>query len=264
MVPTPSSVSSSMSTEWRAWPSMMWAAPTPCARQRMQLSILGIMPPAMTPSSMRLRQSLIVSSWILVDLSFLSRSTPGTSVIRMSFSALSAAAISPAAVSALMLSAWPASSVAMVATTGVYPWFTAVCRIPGLTWVTSPTNPMSSSFIWRARSMPPSLPLRPSALPPRSWMSATSDLFTRPPSTISTMSMVGPSVTRSPFLKLGWMPTLSSHELISGPPPCTSTVRTPTSDSSTMSVITPALREGSFMAAPPYLMTTVLPAKRCR
>lgn len=41
MVPTPSSVSSSIRIECRARPSMMWAAPIPCARHRTQHSICG-------------------------------------------------------------------------------------------------------------------------------------------------------------------------------------------------------------------------------
>ena len=58
-----------------------------CAMQRVQQSTLGIMPPAITPedfSSFVLRTS---SSLNLVVTSSLSRITPGTSVIRMSFSA---------------------------------------------------------------------------------------------------------------------------------------------------------------------------------
>ena len=47
----------------------------------------------MTPVRMSSRQLRMSSDWILVVMSFLSRSTPGTSVISTSFSALKAAAI---------------------------------------------------------------------------------------------------------------------------------------------------------------------------
>ncbi len=53
-----------------------------------------------------------------------------------------------------------------------------------------------------------------------------------------------PSVTRKPFLKFGSMPSLLSHVLISGPPPCTSTGRMPTHANSTRSLITPACDGG--------------------
>ena len=53
----------------------------------------GIMPPAMTPSATSSRVSRMPSSVNLVEMSSLSRRTPGTSVISMSFSAFSAAAI---------------------------------------------------------------------------------------------------------------------------------------------------------------------------
>ena len=56
-------------------------------------SYFGIMPPAMTPSSTSSRVLLMLSSMNLVLMSSLSRSTPGTSVIKISFSARSAAAI---------------------------------------------------------------------------------------------------------------------------------------------------------------------------
>ncbi len=44
----------------------------------------------------------------------------------------------------------------------------------------------------------PSWPVRPTALPPAWLMSSTTSLFTWPPSTISTTSMVSASVTRMP------------------------------------------------------------------
>ena len=72
--------------------------------------------------------------------------------------------------------------------------------------VTSPTNPSSSSRT-RPRRVLPSLPQMPTARPPATLMRDTSDLFTLPTSTISTISMVSASVTRNPFRNLGSMPT---------------------------------------------------------
>lgn len=85
------------------------------------------------------------------------------------------------------------------------------------------------------------------------------------------------------------MPSLFSHMLISGPPPCTRTGRTPTHASNTRSLMTPAygclwlsiaakvlvigvygmravntFKVGSFIAAPPYLMTITLFLNCCR
>mmetsp|Transcript_37436 Transcript_37436/g.105685 ORF Transcript_37436/g.105685 Transcript_37436/m.105685 type:complete len:255 (+) Transcript_37436:257-1021(+) len=237
----------------------MWVAFTPWARERMQQSTFGSMPPYMMPSPWSSLHSRILSFLYRLPMSSLSFITPGTSVMRMSFSACRAAAISPAAVSALMLRAWPPSPEATVAMTGMVSLSTRVRMRPAFTPVTSPTNPMSFSTICRARIVFPSLPHMPTALPPASLMRETMLLFTRPTSTISTRSMVGPSVTRRPFLKFGFMPTFSSHELISGPPPWTSTGRMPTQARSTMSATTPALSLSSFIAAPPYLITMVLP-----
>lgn len=56
-----------------------------------------------------------------------------------------------------------------------------------------------------------------------------------------------PSVTRSPPLNSGWMPSLVSQLLISGPPPCTRTGLMPTVHSSTRSVITPACKRRRCM-----------------
>ena len=52
------------------------------------------------------------------------------------------------------------------------------------------------------------------------------------------------------------------YDVISGPPPCTMTGLMPTSFMSTMSLATCSRSAGSVIAAPPYLMTTVLPDVR--
>jgi len=50
--------------------------------------------------------------------------------------------------------------------------------------------------------------------------------------------------------------------VISGPPPWTTTGFMPTSFMSTMSAATWSRRSGSVIAAPPYLITTVVPMVR--
>ena len=121
----------------------------------------------------------MVSSRNKLPGSSLSVHTPGTSVMRMSFAAPSDAASSPAAVSALTLSACPVSSIATVATTGTAPESKRPRKTLTSTLVTSPTNPSSGSRT-RPRRVFPSFPQIPTALPPATLMSDTSDLFTLP------------------------------------------------------------------------------------
>mmetsp|Transcript_5916 Transcript_5916/g.25141 ORF Transcript_5916/g.25141 Transcript_5916/m.25141 type:complete len:235 (-) Transcript_5916:398-1102(-) len=234
MVPAPSSVRISRSSECGARPSMMCADFTPCAMDFTQHSTLGIIPPAITSDATRSLVSAMVKVRIKDDASSLSVHTPGTSVIKMSFAAPIDAANSPAAVSALTLSACPVSSIATVATTGMHPDSESCRNTDVSTLVTSPTKPHSGSRIF-PRSVFPSLPHTPTARPPAQLMSDTSDLFTLPTNTISTISIVSASVTRRPFLNTGSMPTFVSHWLISGPPPCTKMGRMPTVLSNTRS-----------------------------
>ena len=121
----------------------------------------------------------MVSSRNKLPGSSLSVHTPGTSVMRMSFAAPSDAASSPAAVSALTLSACPDASIATVATTGIAPESNKPRNTLTSTLVTSPTNPSSGSRT-RPRRVLPSFPQIPTALPPATLMSDTSDLFTLP------------------------------------------------------------------------------------
>src|SRR5690606_32934397 len=137
--------------------------------------------------------------------------------------------------------------------------------------VMSPTKPMSSSSpgcsgssisFLRAWIRQPSLPVRPTALPPAALIIMTMSCCTWPPSTHSTTSMVSASVTRMPWTKVPSLPMRLSAALICGPPPCTTTGLMPTSLSSTTSCAKLRCRCSSVMALPPYLMTTVLPGKR--
>ena len=71
--------------------------------------------------------------------------------------------------------------------------------------------------------------------------------------------MVASSVTRRPFAKWLSTPTFFSISLMAGPPPWTSTTRTPSSVRVTRSFMTAFFRVSLIMALPPYLMTMVLP-----
>ena len=69
--------------------------------------------------------------------------------------------------------------------------------------------------------MLPSLPQSPIAHSPSALISATISLLIEPASTISTISTVFWSVTRSPPSNFDSMPILASIAPICGPPPCT-------------------------------------------
>mmetsp|Transcript_8066 Transcript_8066/g.24146 ORF Transcript_8066/g.24146 Transcript_8066/m.24146 type:complete len:200 (+) Transcript_8066:942-1541(+) len=199
MVPTPSSVRISCSSEWGCLPSMMCAAWTPWAMERTQHWTLGIIPPAITSLSIRPRVVWMSSSLYRVPTSSLSSMTPGTSVIRMSFSAPRLAAISPAAMSAFTLRDCPFSSEATEAMTGMLLFSTMARMRLGSTPVTSPTKPSSLSLVCLADIMFASLPQSPTAFPPALLMRLTMLLFTLPARTASTISMVASSVTRRPL-----------------------------------------------------------------
>ena len=138
------------------------------------------------------------------------------------------------------------------------------------TRVTRPTLPRSMiSGGWFSRvttiaffsacSNIPSLPDRPTARAPAWLIWLTISLFTEPTSTISTTFMVASSVTRRPSRNSERISSFSSMFPIWGPPPCTTTGWMPTSLSSAMFRAKAALSASSFMACPPYLMTTVSP-----
>ena len=139
---------------------------------------------------------------------------------------------------------------------------------------TSPTWPISiisgtdiSGVLWDTRSFLariscPSLPVTPKDLPPALLIRLTISLLMVAPSTISTTSMVLLSVTRMPSTNLDSMDSFSSRLPICGPPPWTTTGLIPTAFMSTISRAKLSFKRSSTMALPPYLTTTVLPAKR--
>ena len=132
---------------------------------------------------------------------------------------------------------------------------------------TVPTWPMSTPFLsgvlmksFLAFMKWPSLPVKPTALPPNWFNIDTISLFTEPPNTISTTSMVSASVTRMPCTNSPCLPTFSNMWLICGPPPCTTMGFIPHSFNNTTSLAKPSFKAASVMALPPYLITIVAPA----
>src|SRR5215510_4303977 len=90
-------------------------------------------------------------------------------------------------------------------------------------------------------------------------MRPTISLLILPTRTISTISTVSSSVTRMPPTKRGSLPRRFINAPICGPPPCTITGLMPTRRSRMTSRANGCLRSACSIAAPPYLMTTVLP-----
>ncbi len=104
-----------------------------------------------------------------------------------------------------------------------------------------------------------SSPDRPTAKGPWALRAPTSSRCTCPVSTIRTTSMVSGVVTRRPASKRTSRSRRSSMALICGPPPCTTTGRSPACHSSTTSCAKVRCSAGSTMALPPNLTTTVRP-----
>src|SRR6266508_663858 len=164
--------------------------------------------------------------------------------------------------------------------TGISPTCVSARSAVGSTASTSPTKPRSrppGSRRGLAVTSSPSSPDRPTAMRPCRLSRPTRVLLMRPTSTMRTRSMVSASVTRWPSTNTGRLPSCSIARLISGPPPWTTTMSTPTYRSSATSSTKESRsaapgaawsssllpgEAGGVMAAPPYLMTTVWPAKR--
>src|SRR6516225_7744309 len=139
----------------------------------------------------------------------------------------------------------------------------------------SPTKPRSIAFSMlesgsttlrcalRASTMLPSLPHRPTALPPASLMKPTICLLIEPASTISTISIVAASVTRSPPANSDLRPRRLSMSPICGPPPCTTTGLIAVCSSSTISQAKLLAAASSPMAWPPYFTTTISSSYCC-
>src|SRR5579885_419912 len=267
-VPAPS-VKSSSRIACSMRPSRMTAASTPPSTASRQVSTLGIMPPLIVPSAIMARASAAESSG---RSRFSRSSTPATSVRSRKRVARTAAATAPATVSALMLKVSPAAPTPIGEMTGMMSERAKPSSMAALTRSTSPTKPRSSSLSMllsgsrrrrsslRARMRAPSLPESPMAVPPARLMAAASCLLIEPESTISTISTVAWSVTRSPSTKADLILSRSSICPICGPPPWTTMGLMPTCFSSTTSRAKLSPRTASPIAWPPYLTRIVLPA----
>ncbi len=122
--------------------------------------------------------------------------------------------------------------------------------------------PSSSTCILRfAVTILSSLPESPTARPPASVIELAICLLMLPHSTISAASIVALSVTRSPATNSLLISSFFSMALICGPPPWTTTTRTPSDCMSAQSAANDFESSGSVMACPPYLTTTTSPAQ---
>src|SRR5262249_48951510 len=135
-VPTRCWVKSSRSTQGGTRPSITTTASTPASTTSIQPSILGIMPPVMTPSRMSRRASSMVSC--CMSLPWVS-STPATSVSSSRRLAFMRAARALANVSALMLRVSPSLLMPTGAMTGMRSEPAITSTICGLTCAGSPT-----------------------------------------------------------------------------------------------------------------------------
>lgn len=104
-----------------------------------------------------------------------------------------------------------------------------------------------------------SAPERPTARPPASVIELAICLLMLPHSTISATSIVALSVTRSPPTNSLLISSFFSIALIWGPPPWTTTSRTPSDCISAQSAANDFDSSGSVMACPPYFTTTTFP-----
>ena len=239
-----------------ARPSRITTARTPPSIALRAVSVLGIIPPAITPEVVNSRIFSGVSSVRTSPSAFL---TPETSVSSKSRSAFSAAAIAPATVSPLILNVSPLSPAPKGAITGIISASKSLLSTVGSMSRGLPTNPSFGSAGSQMIKFA-SLPDKPTARPPCALIACTMRLLTRPDKTISTTSIVASSVTRLPSTNLDLISSRSSISLIIGPPPCTMTGFTPTCCIKTMSRAKVSIASSLPMAWPPNLITTVAPS----
>ena len=176
-----------------------------------------------------------------------------------------------AAESALTLRDCPCASAsgAIDEITGIWPASRMASTTDGSTAVTSPTSPRStaSPFTTVPRRVPAN---RPSVSPdsarasiPCESISAAISGPTWAVSTSRTTARASAEVTRSPPRNSLGIPRAVSSAVIWGPPPCTTTGRTPTWRKKTISSAKACLSSSLTMALPPNFTTMVLPWNRC-
>jgi hypothetical protein len=245
-------------------PSTMVASGTPASTASRHASIFGIIPEASVGRIAR--NSLVVMeamiSWVSGQLLY----RPSTSVKTSSRSASRAAASAAAAVSAFTFSTARARPGRRWPPRGCGRPRSGRATASVLTSTTSPTRPRSTSCpsttVPRrcAVNSPASSPDMPTASGPWTLSSPTSSRPTWPTSTIRTTSIASGVVTRRPPWNSEGMPSRRSIALICGPPPCTTTGRTPHWRRKTTSSTKACLSSSLVIALPPYLMTIVFPA----
>mmetsp|Transcript_16523 Transcript_16523/g.39556 ORF Transcript_16523/g.39556 Transcript_16523/m.39556 type:complete len:247 (-) Transcript_16523:120-860(-) len=216
-----------------------------------------------------------MSSQLNLSINFMSLSkTPAISVKNNTRSARSSPAILPAATSALMLyttvsSLIPLHPMPIGAITGVIPSSNSSFIRSVLTVLTCPTFPKSNDsssppHSFSHRSKPSSRPDSPSARPPAKTIPPDIFLFTLPHKTMAATSTTSGVETRIPPSHVLSTPTFSSMALIMGPPPWTTTTRSPSFWRVATSSQKREASSGEVMAFPPYLTTIVLPEREWR
>ena len=162
--------------------------------------------------------------------------------------------------SAFILNVFPSLSEPTGEITGTKSEFIKLSIIFVLIFVISPTSPRSASpSFFFASIKSPSLPEIPTAETLFFWNSDTKALLIFPDKTVSTVFIVFESVTLRPFTNFGSIFWSFNASLISGPPPWTITGLIPTIFIKAISLVTDFLILLSTIAAPPNLITTVLP-----
>mmetsp|Transcript_45885 Transcript_45885/g.90382 ORF Transcript_45885/g.90382 Transcript_45885/m.90382 type:complete len:331 (+) Transcript_45885:276-1268(+) len=256
VVPADSLLNSCTSTEWGTRPSRITHPPTPLWTACTAVCSFGIMPPAATPSSINPRARLPSISAISC---FSPSNTPAISVHRRKRWAPRASAIAPAAVSALTLNVAASNSPSPAATgaiTGTIPASRRTERTSVFTFFGSPTNPSCPPCTCSATRRRPSFPESPTAGAPALEISFASALLIFPERTISAASIVCSQVTLSPLMKFVSILSLSRNFPIWGPPPWTTTGRSPSCFNRTMSLQNWLLSSSLTIAWPPYLITS--------
>ena len=156
-------------------------------------------------------------------------------------------------------------------------WFRrSESRTSTLTFATSPIWPMSMrspldrlpglrTLTFRAWMSVASFPVNPTALPPCRLMKETISLFTVPPRTISTISIVSASVTPGDRERRQGLPQPLHHLVDLGASSVDDDGMHADRVQKDDVEANDSLSAGSVMAEPPYLMTIVFPRRRgCR
>ena len=252
MVATVVSASGSASTAGSDQPPMTTGQPDRAAASTAPRT-LGIIPPAMTPPS--IRWSAVAGSSRRMTFRCSSR-TPGTSVSSSNARAPSTRASPLAASSALTFTGVPSASIPIDATTGTRPVATRSPNSAELPPVTVPTAPGSNPHFRRSTAMPSSSARRRAvAVTPRRRRSASRLVETRPASTAVISGMTAAGVMRIPSRRSVWIPSRSRCRSTAAPPPWTRANGVPSRAASAKRSRKSDLDAGWSRSAPPTLTT---------